>query len=90
MTRLPPQKWLHDGTTYTVSIFVDGDQVVGMTHVMAEEGVVVPSKHGQKYAGDILANGFAKLGVKPCTGCNKRKRFFNAADRAIRKLVGIG
>ena len=40
------------------------------------------------YIGDKIAAGLAKLGVKPCAGCNERKELLNGADRSVRKLLG--
>lgn len=85
MNKLPPQHWQHDGQTFSVSLFVDGHTVVGMTPVTASGGIVVPPK---KYLGDHVANGLAKLGVKPCGGCNKRKKVLNNAHRLVGNLLG--
>ena len=45
------------------------------------------AQYSKKYAGDHLANGLAKLGVKPCRGCNKRKAIINAADKKLRSIL---
>ena len=87
MNKLPPQHWQHNGQTFTVSLFVEGDAVVGMTPVTTTGGIIVPPK---KYLGDHVANGLSKMGVKPCNGCNKRKELLNGMDRGVRKLVGRG
>ena len=86
MNKLPPQTWQHDGRTYTVSLFVDGDAVVGMTPVTTSGGIIVPPK---KLLGDHVANGLSKLGVKECPGCNGRKQVLNGIHRGARKLVGL-
>ena len=31
--RLPTQRWIHDGKTYSVALFVEGNKVTGMTPV---------------------------------------------------------
>ena len=85
MHKLSPQHWQHNGQTFSVSLFVEGDKVVGMTPVMTSDGIIVPPKN---YLGDHVANGLAKLGVKPCAGCNERKELLNGADRSVRKLLG--
>ena len=87
MQQLPPQHWQHNGQTFTVSLYVEGETVVGMTPVTTAGGITVPPK---KYLGDHIANGLSKLGVKPCNGCNKRKELLNGFDRGVRKLVGHG
>ena len=85
--KLPPQTWQHNGRTYTVSLFVDGDAVVGMTPVTTSGGIiVVPPK---KLLGDHVASSLSKLGVKECPGCNKRKQLLNSVHRGARKLVGL-
>ena len=38
MTRLPTQRWTHDGRTYSVALVVEGNKVTGVTPVK----VVVP------------------------------------------------
>ena len=86
MNKLPPQYWQHDGRTYTVSLFVDGDVVVGMTPVTTSGGIIVPPK---KLLGDHVANGLSKLGVQPCNGCNKRKQLLNTIHSGARPQVGI-
>ena len=48
MNRLPPQRWTHEGQTYSVALYVDGKEVVGMTPVK-----VVTDK-GCKSCGDKL------------------------------------
>ena len=87
MNKLPPQHWQHNGRTYTVSLFVEGSAVVGMTPVTTSGGIIVPPK---KLLGDHIANGLSKLGVQPCGGCNKRKKVLNSIHRGARKLVGLG
>ena len=86
MIELPPQTWKHNGQTLKVSLFVDGDKVVGMTEVTTESGIIVPSK---KLLGDHIANGLSKLGVPTCNGCDKRKQILNKAHRGARRLVGL-
>ncbi len=85
MQRLPPQRWTADGQAFSVSLYVEDGTVVGMTPVTTSAGIVVPQK---KYVGDYIANGLAKLGVKPCGGCNKRKQLLNKAHRGASELVG--
>ena len=87
MQKLPPQTWQHNGRTYTVSLFVDEDAVVGMTPVTTSGGIIVPPK---KLLGDHVANGLSKMGVKECGGCNKRKQLLNNIHSGARKLVGLG
>ena len=41
------------------------------------------------YIGDRIANGLAKLGVKTCPGCNKRKSAINRADKKLGVSDGI-
>ena len=36
--RLPSQRWIHDGKTYSVALFVEGGKVTAMTPVK----IVVP------------------------------------------------
>ena len=38
MHKLPPQRWTHDGRTYSVALVVEGNKVTGVTPVK----VVVP------------------------------------------------
>jgi len=83
--QLLPQTWQHDGQTFSVALYVEGNTVVGMTPVTASGGIVVPPT---KYLGDHLANGLAKLGVKPCNGCNKRKQVLNNVHRSVEKILG--
>ncbi len=85
MKQLPPQTWQYNGQTFSVSLFVEDSTVVGMTPVTASGGVVVPPR---KYLGDHVANGLAKLGVKPCSGCNERKQVLNNVHRGASRLVG--
>ena len=33
MTRLPTQRWTHDGRTYSVALIVEGNKVTGITPV---------------------------------------------------------
>ena len=33
MTRLPTQRWTHDGKTYSVALLVEGNKVTGITPV---------------------------------------------------------
>ena len=42
----------------------------------------------KKYLGDHVANGLAKLGVKPCNGCQKRKELLNGAHRGLSRMTG--
>ena len=86
MNRLPPQHWQHNGQTYTVALFVDGHNVVGMTPVTTASGIIVPQD--KKYLGDHVANGLAKLGVQPCNGCEKRKELLNGAHRGLSRMTG--
>ena len=86
MNKLPPQHWHHDGQTFSVCLFVEGSTVVGITEVHTTAGVVVPP---EKFLGDHLASGMAKLGVAPCKGCNKRKDLLNNVHRGAKKLVGL-
>ena len=95
MNKLPPQHWQHDGHTYTVSLFVDGDAVVGMTPVTTSGGIIVPPK---KYLGDHMGKAIGHLtGRKPCGGCTKIENGLSAAHRGaerlgrnVKKLVGLG
>ncbi len=87
MNKLSAQTWQYKGQTFTVSLYVEGNAVVGMTPVTTSGGIIVPPK---KLLGDHVANGLAKLGVKPCNGCNGRKQLLNSAHRGVRKLVGLG
>ena len=86
MRKLPPQHWQHNGQAFTVSLYVEGGVVVGMTTVTTAGGIIVPPK---KLLGDHVANGLAKLGVKECGGCNGRKQLLNKAHRGARRLVGL-
>ena len=86
MNKLPPQTWQCDGQSFTVSLFVEGNRVVGMTEVTTDSGIIVPSK---SLLGDHVANGLAKMGVKECGGCDKRKQLLNKAHRGVRRLVGL-
>ena len=88
MIKLPPITWTHDGRSLSVSLFVEGDKVVGMTPVdgaAPASQIVVP---GQRYLGDHIASGLSKVGVKPCSGCNKRKELLNNAHRKVANLLG--
>lgn len=85
MQRLPPQRWTADGQSFSVSLYVEDGTVVGMTPVTTAAGIIVQQK---KYIGDHIANGLAKLGVKPCGGCNKRKEILNGVHRGASKLAG--
>ena len=84
--KLTQQTWQYEGHTFSVSLFIEGNTVVGMTPVTTTSGVVVPPT---KYLGDHIANGLAKIGVKPCDGCDKRKQLLNKAHRGARRLVGL-
>jgi len=90
MIKLPPITWTHNGRSLSVSLFVEGDKVVGMTPVdgaAPASRIVVP---GQRYLGDRIASGLGHLGVKPCGGCNKRKEMLNGMHRGVaRKVANI-
>ena len=86
MHQLPPQHWQHDGTTFTVSLYVEDGIVVGMTPVTTASGIIVPQD--KKLLGDHVANGLAKLGVQPCDGCEKRKELLNGAHRGLSRMTG--
>ena len=88
MIKLPPITWTHNGRSLSVSLFVEGDVVVGMTPVdgaAPASRIVVP---GQKYLGDHIANGLGKLGVKKCGGCAKRQELLNGAHRKVAGILG--
>ena len=87
MKKLPPQHWQEDGQTFTVSLYVEDGIVVGMTPVTTASGIIVPQET-KKYLGDHVANGLAKLGVKPCNGCQKRKELLNGAHRGLSRMTG--
>jgi len=95
-TKLPAQIWNHDGRQHRVCLFVEGDKVVGMTPVESKEvphsrnSPVIAARPGdeRKYLGDHIANGLGKLGAKPCSGCNKRKKWFNDQHKKVAKLFG--
>ena len=38
--------------------------------------------------GNRLAELFSAIGIPPCDGCNKRKRWFNKAHVALREMFG--
>ena len=95
MNKLPPQHWQHNGQTFTVSLYVEGETVVGMTPVTTTGGIVVPPK---KYLGDHMGEAIAQLtGRKPCVGCTKVENGVNAVHKGaerigqgIKKLVSRG
>ncbi len=87
MKQLPPQTWTFNGHRFSVTLFVEGNTVVGMSEVTTEAGIVVTPT--AKLLGDHVANGLAKLGAKPCNGCKKRQSLLNRAHRGARRLVGM-
>ena len=92
MIKLPPITWTYEGRELSVSLFVEGDAVVGMTPVDGAQAlsriqVATPADEKQ-YLGDHVANGLSKLGVKPCSGCNKRKQLLNSAHKKVAQLIG--
>jgi len=91
MIKLPPITWTHNGRSLSVSLFVEGDKVVGMTPVdgaAPASRIVVPSPAERKYLGDHVATGLSKLGVKPCGGCRKRQELLNGAHRKVAGILG--
>ena len=86
MNKLPPQSWQHDGTTFVVSLFVQGGVVVGMTPVTTDAGIVVPQPD-RKLLGDRIAGITSAMGVKPCGGCNKRKEVLNGWHKKVTNLL---
>ena len=84
--QLPVQTWTYGGQTFRASLFVDGMTIVGVSPVTTDGGVVVPTST-KAYLGDHVANGLARVGVKPCAGCEKRKEGLNKVDRFVRGIV---
>ncbi len=84
MKQLKPQTWNYNGVGYSVSLFVEGGEVVGMTPVTTAAGIVVIPP---KLLGDRVADITSALGVKPCNGCNKRRKILNGADSAVRRVL---
>ena len=74
MNKLPPQHWQHNGQTFTVSLFVEGNTVIRMTPVTTTGGVIVPPT---KYPDDHIAIGLSKLGFKTCPTCTQRQERSN-------------
>lgn len=91
--------WEDDGKWHT-TITVDGGTILRIeppkhTPTSAERNngskIIMPTNaevqhYSKKYAGDMIADGLAKLGAKPCKGCNKRKKTVNRADKWLRNL----
>jgi len=48
--------------------------------------ILVGAQPTTAYIGDRIAGGLAKLGVKPCVGCEKRKEALNTADKKLRRI----
>ncbi len=81
--------WNDDGDWHTV-LTVEGGTIVRIEPPKASghhgehkpDLVKTPTAAEVKlYAGDHIANGLSKLGVKPCRGCNKRKKDANAVHK---------
>ncbi len=98
MIKLPPITWTHNGRSLSVSLFVEGDVVVGMTPVdgaAPASRIVVPNGAERKYLGDHVATGLSKLGIKQkgkCAGpespCAKRQRALNNMHRKVAGILG--
>ena len=73
--------WDDDGK-WNTTVTVEGGRIVRIEQPRAtptskpeSNGIIRPSpqqvqQYSKKYAGDYVAAGLSKMGVKPCRGCN--------------------
>lgn len=85
MNKLPAQHWQYNGLTFTVSLYVEGGMVVGITPTRTNGGIIVPPK---KYLGDQMGGYIGRItGRQPCGGCRKVESLLNNADKLARTVM---
>lgn len=88
---------MYDGRKLSVSLFVEGDRVVGMTrvsgccaatHAAAQRIITAKPGDEKRYLGDRMGAAIGKAtGRKPCPGCKKVEAGLNGAHKFGQRIV---